>query len=134
MILKIYTDGGSKGNPGPAAIGVVFYKNEVEILAYREDIGIATNNVAEYTAVIRAYELMQQNTSNIMHAVSQIKFYSDSLLLVSQLNGIYKVKNGTIVGFVMKIRNLEQVMGVQITYQHVAREKNTRADALVNNK
>lgn len=132
MILTIFTDGGSKGNPGPAAIGVAMYLNGKKLEFYREDLGVATNNVAEYTAVLRALEKALEHKS---HGVKyqQIHFKSDSLLVVSQLNGIYKVKNAAIRDFIIKIRILESQLGVPIKYSHVYREDNTVADALVNN-
>src|SRR3989338_9905505 len=89
MNLQIYTDGGSKGNPGPSSIGILIKSPDGEIQRYREDIGIATNNVAEYTAVIRAYDLIKKLDRDI----TGISFYSDSQLIVRQLSGMYKVKN-----------------------------------------
>lgn len=135
MILKIFTDGGSKGNPGPSSIGMVFYLDGREVLKYREDIGIATNNVAEYMAVIRALEKFKVQSrlggTNIK-AVDKIEFYSDSKLLVNQVNGLFKVKNAKIREFIFKIRILEQEINTAITYQFVPREKNQVADNLVN--
>ena len=62
MVLQIYTDGGSKGNPGPAAVGVAYFLNGVQVDSYREDIGTATNNEAEYTALISALELLLKSS------------------------------------------------------------------------
>ena len=132
MSLQIFTDGGSKGNPGQAAIGIVFYRGSKEILSYREDIGITTNNVAEYTAVIRALELLKKNLPHFTFPVLRIEFYSDSLLLVNQLIGIYKVKKAHIGELILTIRGWEQVIGLPILYHHIPREKNKRADSLVN--
>lgn len=134
MILKIFTDGGSKGNPGPSAIGIVFYLDNKQIYTYREDIGISTNNIAEYTAVLRALEYIKSHVSSFKLQASNIKFISDSMLLVNQLNGVYKIKNGTIAELIFKIKALEIEIGMPISYTHVRREENTVADALVNDK
>jgi ribonuclease HI len=132
MFLIIHTDGGSKGNPGPSAIGVVFYIDGKEVFTYREDIGIATNNIAEYTAVIRAFE----KCSDFLHKnpeVSKIELYSDSTLVVNQLKGLYKIKEAHIGNLILKVKNLEKVLNIPISYNLVPREKNKRADELVNN-
>ena len=127
MILKIYTDGGSKGNPGPASIGMVFYLNGKRVFHHHESIGVATNNDAEYTALIRALE----RTRNFRN-VKQIQFFSDSRLMVNQVNGIFKVKQGKIKEYILKIRGLEQEIGLPIVYHLVKREENREADRLVN--
>jgi len=148
MRLSIYTDGGSKGNPGPAAIGVAIYegdrgknpgttKLDNELFRYREDIGTGTNNEAEYEAVVRALELVlgkiDENKPDIdIEKLEKIDFYSDSELLVKQLNGIYKVKKSHIRDFVFKIRVLESELRIPVLYQHIRREENVLADALVN--
>ncbi len=133
MTLTIFTDGGSKGNPGPAAIGVAMYLDGKRLEFYREDLGIATNNVAEYTAVQRALEKALHHKSQGVD-FKKIEFKADSLLVVSQLNGVYKVKNPAIRDFVIKIRVLESELNMPISYTHVYREDNTVADALVNNE
>lgn len=130
MKLIIHTDGGSKGNPGPAAIGLVIASSDgTELLRYREDIGIKTNNEAEYTAAIRALELVKEKFTAELERVT---FYSDSQLMVRQLNGEYKVKQPHIRDFVFKVRILESELGVPVVYNHVLRDKNKLADALVN--
>ena len=134
MVLNVFTDGGSKGNPGPSAIGISIIKENTEVVKYREDIGIATNNIAEYRAVIKALELIKSNVSGFMLQVSEIVFHSDSTLLVNQVNGLYKVKNAKIREFIMQIRILEQEIRIPITYKYIPREKNFRADSLVNSK
>jgi|SRR3990167_694783 len=134
MVLNVFTDGGSKGNPGPSAIGISIIKKNTEVVQYREDIGIATNNIAEYRAVIKALELIKSNVSGFMLQVSEIVFHSDSTLLVNQVNGLYKVKNAKIREFIMQIRILEQEIRIPITYKYIPREKNFRADSLVNSK
>lgn len=132
MILQVYTDGGSKGNPGPAAIGGIAYLDKKIIFKFRDDIGVATNNDAEYKAVIMAYKKLLVISDKLL-GVKKIEFNSDSQLLVNQLNGLYKVKNGRIREYIMQIRILEQEIKIPVSYQHITREKNQVADALVNN-
>lgn len=140
-ILKIFTDGGAKGNPGPASIGMVFYLDGKEIFWYREEIGIASNNIAEYKAVIKALEKIKEKFSiflpgrqadNSQFSINKIKFYSDSKLLVNQVNGLFKVKNSQIRELIMKIRILEQEIKLPISYHLIPREENRVADRLVN--
>ena len=133
MTLEIYTDGGSKGNPGPAAIGIVFVCGGKQIKTYREDIGIATNNIAEYTAVLKALEMVRDIKAE-MTSIENIKVYSDSNLLINQLMGKFKVKNAKIREIILKIRILEQENNLPVIYNYIPRERNTIADALVNNR
>lgn len=129
--LDIYTDGGSKGNPGPSSIGVVIYKDKKEYFFFHKDIGIKTNNEAEYTAVIEALLYIKSNI-NIFLNIDIINLFSDSKLMVNQLNGLFKVKNPNMREFIMKIRILEQEIKIPIKYINIPREKNKRADMLVN--
>ncbi len=128
MTLKVFTDGGSKGNPGLASIGIVFYKANKKIFQLHEKIGYATNNDAEYQAVIRALEEIKKQSFNI----TKINFFSDSKLLVNQINGVYKVKNSKIKEYILKIRILESEINLPISYTHIGRENNQEADKLVN--
>ncbi len=137
MILKVFTDGGSKGNPGLSSIGVVFYLNSKKVFEHKENTGIATNNDAEYKALIRALEILNPKFPSFAKAtagkqISKIEFYSDSKLMVNQVNGFFKVKNGKIKEYILKIRGLEQEIGLPISYQYIPREKNKEADLLVN--
>lgn len=124
--LVVCTDGGSRGNPGPAAIGVsICNRDGDEVDAIAQTIGETTNNVAEYTAVIvglrRAAEL----------GATSVEVRSDSMLLVEQLNGRYKVRKEHLKSLVADARAAAGRFD-QVRYVHVRREKNTRADALVN--
>ncbi len=145
MELSIYTDGGSKGNPGPASIGLVIYngprpagisieKADNELIRYREDIGHGTNNEAEYTALIRALEIVTGELPGYekLQDITKVQCFADSELMVKQLNGLYKVKNDSIRQFVFKIRVLESQLRIPITFHHIRREQNVLADALVN--
>lgn len=126
--LSIYTDGASRNNPGEASIGVVI-KNErgetIETLS--EYLGIATNNVAEYTALIRALEEAKK------HRAQQIDFYLDSQLAVRQMTGEYKVKHPGIIPLVRRAQELcrEWPRGA-VRFHHIPRAENSEADALAN--
>ena len=125
-MIEVYCDGGARGNPGPAAYGFVVKVAGRQVKEGQGYIGIATNNFAEYTAVIEALNWLTGRFSG-----RDLNFYLDSQLVVSQLSGIYKVKNSTIRDLVFKIRSLETSFG-QIKYQHIPREQNLQADSLVN--
>lgn len=129
MTLQIYTDGGSLNNPGQAAIAYVFYLNGKVLLTHSKRIGVATNNVAEYTALIDA--LTHVKTIIKQHSIKRIDVFSDSQLMINQLNGLYKVKDAIMREMVMKIRILECDLNIPIKYTHVLREKNETADSLI---
>ena len=134
MILKVYTDGGSKGNPGPSSIGVVGYLDGKEVLKISKSIGTATNNDAEYRALIEALDNIKNYISKIKstNQISKIEFFSDSRLMVNQVKGLFKVKNGKIKEYILQIRILEQKIDLPIAYHYVPREQNQEADKLVN--
>lgn len=132
MELKIYTDGGALGNPGPAASAYIIYNGRKIVAQDSKFLGHGTNNQAEYTALILAYEKIKDLLKEgQLKGITIINVFSDSSLLVNQLNGLYKVKNGAIREFILKIRILENEIGIPTTYKHVYREENTEADALV---
>jgi len=132
--LHIFTDGGSRGNPGNAAIGVVVYAHDSNVIFEKSVyIGIATNNTAEYQAVVEALEWLVPYANE--HGVKNIAFFSDSQLLVEQVCGRYKIKQQHIQQFYLKISRLREqlsTIGAATTFTHIPREKNTHADALVN--
>lgn len=139
MILKIFTDGGSKGNPGPSSIGGIGYLDGKKIFEFKKAIGTATNNDAEYQALINALEIINpksQNPNKIQisnfQKIKQIQFFSDSRLIVNQVKGLFKVKNGKIKEYMLVIRGLEQEINLPIVYHYVPREQNVEADLLVN--
>lgn len=126
--LFIYTDGGSRGNPGKSAIGVVMLDNDEKmVLEYKEIIGIGTNNQAEYNAIIKAYSLAKKFDAKILH------FFSDSELVIKQLKGIYRVKNPDLSKLYDKVKLLEKNYE-KIDYSNVRRTNKyiTIADSLVN--
>lgn len=133
QILNIFTDGGSRGNPGPAAIGIHTSTGSDTIFQLSETIGHATNNTAEYTAVIKSLQYLLDHQIT----VKEIKFFLDSELVVRQLIGQYKIKDTNLIKLNLQIRNLiselkTQSLTEQISFSHIRREKNKIADSLVN--
>lgn len=129
--LYVYTDGGARGNPGPAAIGVYIKNEEKDLAAIGKTIGRQTNNIAEYRAIIEALNWLLENKENI-DKNAKINFFVDSQLAYSQIVGLYKVKNDNIRTLLFKIREIEAELKMQIIYKHIPREENKKADSLVN--
>jgi len=129
--IIVYCDGGSRGNPGKSAAAFVVKINGKTVKSGSVFLGIATNNVAEYGAVILALDWLVEN-SDICCQVSDIGFVLDSQLVVRQLTGVYKVKNKKLKELFIKIKNLENQLGTKIYFTSVSREKNILADSLVN--
>src|SRR5438128_2318116 len=130
--FNIYTDGGSRGNPGPAAYG--FYNTDYtgkEIAGVGKTIGIETNNVAEYTAVIAALQWLIDHRSEFDKAL-RINFFLDSRLVVMQATGKFRVKNPNLQILLRKVREKEAELECEISYTHIPREKNKEADRFVN--
>jgi ribonuclease HI len=125
--MFIYVDGGARGNPGPAAIGFVVYDDaRQELYRYGAPIGTHTNNYAEYMALIEALSYLVS-----VHHERMATIYSDSQLIVRQMNGQYRVKDPTLVSLHRKARQLtKQIHGLHIT--HIQRDENKVADAIVN--
>ena len=126
MKARLFTDGGARGNPGPAAFGYVLEADDGHVLDARgEAIGVATNNVAEYRALVeglrRAVEL----------GVGEVEVVSDSELLVKQMRGEYKVKNEALRTLSLEATTLARKL-TRVTYTAVRREHNELADKLVN--
>ena len=128
MNITIYTDGGSLNNPGQAAIAYLIYQNKKLVFSRGERIGVASNNVAEYTALISALKKIKE--LNIT-SIKSLVVFSDSQLMVRQLQGLYKVKHVDIKPLFHEVKELEESLPVIPTYTHVMREKNMEADALV---
>ena len=124
--LTVNVDGGARGNPGPAAIGVVVRDSEGNVLAERcERIGRATNNVAEYRALLAGIELAAA------HGATELELVGDSELVVRQVEGRYKVKDAKMKELHAEVkRALADFQSW--TIRHVRREHNSGADALVN--
>ena len=123
--VVVYCDGGSRGNPGPSALGVVIKTTKGDAIAeISEFLGIQTNNYAEYMAVVRAMEYLKDNN------IKSAQFYLDSQLVVRQLNGEYKIKSDNIKRLNQKVNELRAY--VDVSFEHVYRENNKEADAEVN--
>jgi len=130
--IIIYTDGGSRGNPGPAAIGVVICNEKgEEIKKYSEYIGEATNNEAEYRAVIFALKKVKQLFGKKKVRDLEIEINSDSELLVSQLRGLYKILEPRIGELFLKVWNLK-IDFKNVIFNLIPRGRNKTADKLVN--
>ncbi|MBN2016030.1 ribonuclease HI family protein [Candidatus Dojkabacteria bacterium] len=124
--IKIYTDGGARGNPGPAAGGIlIFDENDKLIKINAKYFGKMTNNQAEYEALLTAFRMIQ------VMDVKNAKCYLDSDLIVKQLTGIYKVKNPIIKRLKATLDKLAVQLG-KVEYFHIRREENKFADKLVN--
>lgn len=148
MQLVIHTDGGARGNPGPAAIGVVIeecdgFSNSHDFLpgtrigktvaSFGKRIGETSNNVAEYKGVIEALkEIKRLVLCGAVRKGTGMSFFLDSTLVTNQLNGLFKVKKAHLRELLLEIRQLEQDLGGIITYKSVPREQNAAADILVN--
>ena len=125
-MIEIYCDGASKGNPGPASIGVSILKEKREIATLSEKIGNTTNNVAEWTSLLKALEYLKSSSSN-----EDISIYMDSELVVKQFLGEYKTKHPSLIPLKDKVFDLKKYFK-SIQIQHVRRELNKRADELAN--
>ena len=131
MKIIINTDGGSRGNPGPSAIGVVIYKENQIIKTYSEFIGEATNNETEYQAVVFALKKAKLLFGNKKAKEMEIEFLMDSELVVKQMNHEYKIKEEKLQLLFLSIWN--SILDFkQVSFKHIPREENKEADSLVN--
>ena len=131
-MIFVYTDGGSRGNPGQAAWGfAIFDESGTELFGNGQKIGVNTNNVAEYMAVIEAFKYIEDHRELIAN-YSGITMRMDSLLVCQQMNGVWKVKHGNMVPLFQQAKQLAAELGLPITYNHVPREQNKVADSYVN--
>jgi probable phosphoglycerate mutase len=118
-------DGGSRGNPGPAGYGVRIEQDDGSVVELKESIGIATNNVAEYSGLIAAL------TWAVEHGLSRLHVRADSDLLVKQMRGEYRVKSPGLQPLFEQARALSRQIG-EVKFEHVRREFNKDADRLAN--
>ena len=124
--LIIYTDGGSRGNPGPAGAGAIIYDENRKVIAeISEFLGITTNNQAEYRAILAGIK------KAVALQASEVEFYLDSELAVKQLNREYKVKNKDLAPLFLAVYNLT-LRFTKISFTHIPRERNSEADRLAN--
>ena len=126
MKARLFTDGGARGNPGPAAYGYVLESEDGTVLdAHGERIGVATNNVAEYRALVAGLEKAGEL------GVTELEVVSDSGLLVKQMTGVYKVKNAALRELSLEAARAARSLS-RVRYTAVRREHNELADRLVN--
>lgn len=125
-MIKIYTDGSSRGNPGPAGIGILIIDDKGnEVKRISEYIGETTNNIAEYSALLRAVIECEKRK------IYSVEFFTDSELLVNQLNKVYKIKNEGLKPLYVKL--LSKLMNFRDwSIKHIPREENKIADFLAN--
>ena len=123
--IHLYTDGGARGNPGPAGIGCIAYDGESTLFTISAYIGETTNNQAEYRALLKGVEKL------ISLSVKNVECFLDSQLIVNQLNGLYKVRNLDLKPLYDKIIKLTSKFN-SISFTHIERSKNKEPDKLVN--
>lgn len=133
MKIVVYTDGGARGNPGPAGIGVVICNERGEVIKkYGEFLGDnMTNNEAEYGAVIFALKKLKLLLGKEKVKQAEVEIRADSELMVNQMTGKYKLTDRRIQDFFITIWNLK-IEFKSINFKHIRREQNKEADALVN--
>jgi ribonuclease HI len=131
MTVNIYTDGGARGNPGPAGLGLVIY-DESQNIIYKNSkyLGIKTNNEAEYAALISSLEWLNNNKDNF--SITKFNLFSDSQLLVRQIQGMYKVKASHLKPLHDLCLSLLESINLPYTFTDIRREKNKLADSLAN--
>ncbi len=129
--IIIYCDGGSRGNPGKSACAFVVEINGKDIYSYAKYLGIATNNYAEYSAVLLGLNWLSENQK---YFKSVTTFILDSELVVKQINGEYKIKNLKLKEIYLQIKNILKTCPTKINFKNVSREKNTKPDILLNQK
>ena len=129
--LKIYTDGGARGNPGPAGIGV-YVINQQQECVYSESklIGRATNNESEYKAFLTSLEWLETYIKST--SIDRVEWFLDSKLVVEQINKNWKVKELRLLEFAKQAWGILSSINCEFSISHVKRELNKQADALVN--
>lgn len=133
--IIIYSDGGARGNPGPAGIGVIITQSlkgkTQKVQEISKYIGEATNNQAEYKAVIEALNWIEGHKVDLGDNI-EIEFFLDSQLVTEQLNQRYKIKNEGLKPLFWQVRELVMKLGGKVSFKFIPREKNKIADKLVN--
>ena len=130
--IIIYTDGGSRGNPGPAGMGVVIADGKGKMMKeYSGFLGVKTNNEAEYEAVIFGLKKIKALLGKEKIKICEFEVRMDSELVAHQLGGVYKIENEKLAPLFLKIWNLKMDFG-KIYFKHIPREQNREADRLAN--
>jgi len=131
MEINIYTDGGSRGNPGISGYGLVIYDHDQKILFQESKyLGIKTNNEAEYSGLINALNWVKDHQNTL--SISKINFCSDSQLMIRQFQGLYKVKAPNLKPLFQQAQEIIDSISAPIIFQDVRREFNQLADELAN--
>jgi ribonuclease HI len=131
--IIMYTDGGSRGNPGNAGAGaVIFAEDGTKIKGAHKALGVMTNNEAEYEAIILAFDLAKKVFGKEKLVNMDVELRADSELLVKQLNGIYQIKEERFFSYFMKIWNARITTFPHMVIKHIPREQNKEADSLAN--
>lgn len=131
MKIKIFTDGGSRGNPGIAGFGVVIFDDKNTVIFKNSGyLGIKTNNEAEYGGLINAMEWLKENQLKLN--IDEVEFNADSELMIKQMQGVYKVKAGNLRDLNKQARELLMHIKSKISYNAIRREYNSMADELAN--
>lgn len=133
MVYTLYADGGARGNPGPAGAGAVVFdaigKRVVEVADY---LGNATNNIAEYEAIIRGLKKLHESFPEGHFKTHEVVVRMDSKLVIEQMRGAYKVKHPNLIPRYLEVKNIIARHFTHVSFEHVPREKNKDADALAN--
>jgi len=126
--VDLYCDGASKGNPGPAGVGVKIQNTHQQTVIVEKGIylGETTNNASEYMAIIHGLQLAQQC------GATRVNIYSDSMLIINHLKGEYKIRNSRLEPLYNRVIDLLKLFGDGYTFNHIERSKNSRADELAN--
>jgi ribonuclease HI len=131
--IKVFTDGAARINPGHAGIGVTVYdENDFIIKTHKEYIGEATNNQAEYKALVKSLEVIKKIIENNEVDIDEIEFYSDSELMVNQINFDYRVKEPDLAVLNIKFHVLIKKLNKPYKIYYIARDKNKNSDRLAN--
>jgi ribonuclease HI len=128
--IDVFTDGGARGNPGPAAAAFIIKSGKNVFATGGKYLGVTTNNIAEYRALIMALEWLAENNEKFKDA--SINIFLDSLLVVSQLKGLYKIKNKKLIKEHDKVIKLLDRLKNRVNFSHITRDKNAEVDRLVN--
>jgi len=131
--LKVFVDGASRGNPGHSGIGVVIYdENDFILRTYKEYIGEATNNQAEYRAILKSLDIIKKLKADVEVDFDLVEFYSDSELIVNQINFDYQAKDGELALLNNKFHVVIKKLNIPYSVSHIDRSKNKNADKLAN--
>jgi len=131
MNINVYTDGGSRGNPGPSGYGLVIYDDNQKILFQESKyLGIKTNNEAEYSGLIGALNWVNNNQDYLR--ISQINFHADSQLMIRQMQKKYKVKAPNLIPIFNQAQDLVNLISLPIVFKDIRRDFNQLADQLAN--